>query len=249
MAVNWDDFTPVDNKTPVSPAYRPADVNWDAFTPVNKQNTGIGGDTLTGLKIGLERLPGMVTGLADVPIAAITDRRYADEAGDYLGKATGFQPAKWSKEAEEEYSPKYKASQAAVDQVWKDPNTNGWDVAGAYLTNPRMIGGMVAENAPQLLVGGVAGRGVLAAANKLAPLARVAPLVGEDLLLANKARDAAMTTRDIESGRMQAKAVQSALAVAMAKQDVPKAIKPEVWEFDFHRDRYGNLQRITAREQ
>ena len=58
-----------------------------------------------------------------------------------------------------------------------------------------------------------------------------------------------MTTRDIVAGRMQAKAVQSALAVAMAKQDVPKAIKPEVWEFDFHRDRYGNLQRITAREQ
>ena len=37
-----------------------------------KQNSGFAGDVGTGLKIGLEQLPGMATGLADIAAAPIS---------------------------------------------------------------------------------------------------------------------------------------------------------------------------------
>lgn len=91
--------------------------DWSSVgTPVGdpkKQNKGMAGDVVTDLKRGIEQIPGIVTGLADIPIAAVTGDTYADKAANVLGDITGFQPAKWAKDAEVEYSPKRRVSSAA----------------------------------------------------------------------------------------------------------------------------------------
>lgn len=126
-----------------------------------KQNTSLVGDLGTDLKRGVEQLPGIATGLADIPAAALTGRRFVDEGFDKLGEATGFQPGKWSEEAREEYSPERQAGTAEIDKAWEEGDA--LDVAGAYAGNPSNVAGLVVESLPQMVAGGLAGRGALAA--------------------------------------------------------------------------------------
>lgn len=70
-----------------------------------KQNTSLAGDLVTDLKIGTQGIPGTLTGLGDIAAGAVGLNRPFDRAADYLGEKTGFQPAKWAKTAEREYSP------------------------------------------------------------------------------------------------------------------------------------------------
>ena len=76
--------------------------------PNPKQNTGYLGDTATGLKRGVEQIPGTVTGLADLavsPISKVTGiNRPFSRMADAAGEATGFQPGKWSEQAADHYS-------------------------------------------------------------------------------------------------------------------------------------------------
>lgn len=126
-----------------------------------EQNTSLLGDLGTDLKRGVQKLPGVVTGLADVVAGAVTGQRFADDAADSIGEATGFQPSKWSEEARDEYSPARQAGTAEIDQAWEDGGAA--NIAGAYARNPGSIAGLVTESLPQMLAGGIAGRGVLAA--------------------------------------------------------------------------------------
>ena len=163
---NWDDFTPVQGaKAPASAA--PA-TNWDDFSPV--EGGGTVSDLGKSLKAGVQRLPGMATGLADLPIALATGTRPFTTAADYLGKATGFQPGKWADETN--FSQGYQDSKKSVDEAWKgfddvskDQSTSKMDavrklvsdapqIAGAYLQNPNYTLGQVAESVPGIFAGG-----------------------------------------------------------------------------------------------
>lgn len=125
-----------------------------------KRNTGFAGDIGTDLKRGVLGLPGMVTGLLDIPVKAITGESMVGKGWDEIGKLTGVQPAKWRDEAAAKYSEGRVASQKEVGDAWGDPNKNGWDVAGAIVRNPGLIAGTIAESAPAMVTG--AGVGNLA---------------------------------------------------------------------------------------
>ena len=124
-----------------------------------KQNASLLGDLGTDLKRGVQQLPGVVTGLADVGVGALTGRRVVDETADKIGEATGFQPSKWQEEAQQEYSPQRQQGTAEIEQAWEEGDA--LDIAGAYASNPGNVAGLVAESLPQMLAGGAIGRGAL----------------------------------------------------------------------------------------
>ena len=111
------------------------------------------------LKVGVQKLPGMVTGLADLPIALTTGARPFTKAADALGEATGFQPGKWA--GETKFSHGYEDRKKAVDAAWKD--WSAADIAGAYLSNPAYTANQVAEALPSMVAGGVASKALLGA--------------------------------------------------------------------------------------
>jgi len=133
---------------------------------------GIVNDTLVGLGKGTMQLPGAVTGLADIPLGLAGLNRPVSRAADYFGEKTGFQPSKWAEQANADYSPAMREAQANINQVWDDPNTNGLDVAKAYLDNPRSIYGTVVESLPSMVAGNTFGR----AATGLSALSKNVPV-------------------------------------------------------------------------
>lgn len=146
-----------------------------------KQNKSVLGDIGTSLKRGAQQLPGALTGVADIGIGAITGERYASQTADVIGEATGFQPGKWAEEARQEYSPQYQTGAAEIDKAWEDGSAS--EIAGAYLRNPRNVAGVIAESAPSMAAGGLAGRGALMAG-------RAAGLVSAPVTAAQAARQA-----------------------------------------------------------
>jgi len=137
-----------------------------------KQNKGIIGDIGTGLKRGVEQMPGMVTGIADIaaaPVSAITGiNRPFSRAADYVGEKTGFQPSKWAEQAAQEYSPEMQQSLKAVEQA--DGFTGTLKAIGE---NPRSAVNLIAESLPSTLAGGILARGAMGAvvgAEKLAAM-------------------------------------------------------------------------------
>ncbi|WEL95673.1 LPD38 domain-containing protein [Delftia tsuruhatensis] len=141
------------------PAAQPASSSQiDAFL-----GEGGKGGTLSDLgksvKAGVQRLPGMITGLADLPIALATGARPVTAAADALGEATGFQPGKWADETK--FSPAYEAGRQNVDEAWKDGSAG--DIALAYLKNPAYTANQVAESLPSMVAGGVIGRAAMGA--------------------------------------------------------------------------------------
>jgi hypothetical protein len=196
----------------------------------SKQNTSLVSDLGTDLKRGAQKLPGVATGLADVAVAGLTGRRFVDETADKLGEMTGFQPSKWSEEARDEYSPERQAGAAEIDKAWDEGTAT--DVAGAYLSNPGNVAGLVAESLPQMLAGGVVGRGALAAgratglvgapatAAQAATQGAIAGGVGEGAVMAGGAMD--QISDDVDPRRAAAAAaatgvVGGALGAAGAK--------------------------------
>lgn len=180
-----------------------------AAKPSHKQNTSLLGDLGTDLKRGVQKLPGIVTGLADIPVAALTNKRFVDETADKVGELTGFQPKVWAEQARDEYSPERQAGSAEIDQAWE--GGTAMDVAGAYASNPGNMAGLVAESLPQMLAGGVIGRGALAAgraagvigapatAAKAASQAAIAGGAGEGAVIAGGSMD--QIDREVEPRR------------------------------------------------
>lgn len=152
-------------------------------TPSVEQNKSLLGDLGTDLKRGVQQLPGVVTGLADVGVGALTGRRVVDETADAIGEATGFQPSKWQEEARQEYSPQRQQGTAEIEQAWEEGDA--LDIAGAYASNPGNVAGLVAESLPQMLAGGAIGRGALVGG-------RAAGLIASPATAAQAARQAAI---------------------------------------------------------
>lgn len=168
---------------------------FDDLIPKKKQNKGIAGDLATDLKRGVEQLPGIVTGLADIPIAAVTGESYADKAANALGGITGFAPAKWAKEAEAEYSPARQTARQNVDQAWKENEspfsdaakgdfTGIGNVAKSYIENPQQLVGSVVESLPSMVGGAKVGQALTKAAGFVAPT--LAGAVGEGGVMAGQ---------------------------------------------------------------
>ncbi len=137
-----------------------------------KQNKGILGDIGTGLKRGVQQMPGMVTGLADIaaaPVSAATGiNRPFSRGADWLGEQTGFQPGKWAEQAGAEYSPEMQQSLKNVEEA-----KGFFPTLGAIAQNPRVAANLVAESLPSTIAGGLLARGAMGAvagAEKLAAM-------------------------------------------------------------------------------
>lgn len=122
------------------------------------------------VKAGVQRLPGAVTGLADIPFALAAGARPFTKAADALGEATGFQPGKWADETK--FSPAYEAGRQNVDEAWKDGSAG--DIALAYLKNPGYTANQVVESLPSMVAGGVVGRAAMGAGSVAARAANAA---------------------------------------------------------------------------
>ncbi|RRV29679.1 hypothetical protein EGJ23_01705 [Pseudomonas sp. o96-267] len=151
------EIDPLDTPSPAGGGLKPFTGALDSEKP--EQNKSLIGDLGTDLKRGVQQLPGVVTGLADVGVGALTGRRVVDETADKIGEATGFQPSKWQEEARQEYSPQRQQGTAEIEQAWEEGDA--LDIAGAYASNPGNVAGLVAESLPQMLAGGAIGRGAL----------------------------------------------------------------------------------------
>lgn len=141
---------------------------------VQQRNSGLMGDTMTALKQGVEQLPGMITGIADMPTALTGGYRPFTAAAGYLGEKTGFQPGKWAKEADNEYSQGHREEAGNVEQAWKQIEGAGFmdqvkelltnpEIAKAYATNPAYTLTQVIQSLPSMAAGGVASRGLMIA--------------------------------------------------------------------------------------
>ena len=125
-------------------------------------------DLAKSVKVGVQRLPGMVAGLADLPVALATGARPFTAAADALGEATGFQPGKWADETQ--FSAAHEESKKAVDAAWQDGSAA--DIAKAYIANPGYTANQVAEALPGMVAGGLAGRVLMGVGRVAAPAAR-----------------------------------------------------------------------------
>lgn len=132
------------------------------------ESGGTASDLGKSLKVGAQRLPGMVTGLADLPFALAAGARPVTKAADALGEATGFQPGKWADETK--FSPAYNEGKANIDKAWKDGSAG--DIALSYLQNPAYTANQVVESVPSMVAGGLAGRALMGVGRVAAPLAK-----------------------------------------------------------------------------
>jgi N12 class adenine-specific DNA methylase len=139
--------------------------------PVGKPNHS---DLGLSIMRGIAEIPGIATGIADLPFALSGLGRPISDTAEKIGKAIGFSPGQKAKELESQYSPEYVKSQQDIDAAWKDQNKNGFDVAAEYLKNPMYSVNQVAESAPSMLAGGAIGRGLMTAGRVLTPAAEVA---------------------------------------------------------------------------
>lgn len=189
MTTNFDDVFANDGYGTDSPADDFDAVFGNAEYKPQKQNTGLLGDIGTDLKRGALKLPGAVTGLADIPVGIVTGERKVSQWADSVGEATGFQPGKWADEAAKEYSPKRQAGAEEIDTAWEEGGAA--DIAGAYLRNPGNIAGLVAESLPSMVAGGLAGRAAMGVAGlagrSLSPV--VAGAAGEAAVSAGQAME------------------------------------------------------------
>ena len=180
-----------------SSASNPFD-QFDAPPANKKQNKGIAGDLVTDLKRGVEQLPSIVTGLADIPVAAITGKPLIGQAADTVGGITGFAPSKWARDAEAEYSPGRVEARRNVDQAWEDNKTPFADAAGgdfrgigqiakSYIQNPQQLVGSVVESLPSMVGGAKAGQFAAKTLGVIAP--KTAGFVGEGAVMAGQQMD------------------------------------------------------------
>ncbi|MDR0261293.1 MAG: hypothetical protein LBI76_15945, partial [Comamonas sp.] len=146
---------------------------------LEKDAGGVVSDLAKSVKVGVQRLPGMAAGLADLPIAAVSGARPVTAAADAIGKATGFQPGKWADETK--FSAGHEQGRKAVDAAWEPTvkagqehgylskeylsslGANAGAIALAQLENPAYTANQVAESLPSMVAGGVVGRAVMGA--------------------------------------------------------------------------------------
>lgn len=150
----WEmDYGP---EEPQSAQPAPWELPWDV--PEEQPKKKSGNDFTNALKIGVQKLPGAVTGIADTVAGVAGFDRPFDKLTDKLGEQTGFQPEKWAKENEQNYSDELKAAQENVNRVWDDKTKSWVDIAKTYIDNPIVTGKTLVESLPSTVAGGALGR-------------------------------------------------------------------------------------------
>lgn len=178
-----------------------------------KKNQGAMSDLGTDLKIGVQQLPGAIAGIADIPVALLTGERHVSKLADKAGEITGFQPGKWAKQNEAEYSDERRQAQQDVEQAWESGDAG--DIAGAYLKNPvHNIGGLVARSIPGMVAGGAIGKGVQLAAKGVSAVAGGA--LGEGAITAGSSMND--TPEDADARRAAVAALGAGAGTAVLGQ-------------------------------
>lgn len=142
----------------------------------------VASDIGTSLKRGVQALPGVVTGVADLGPAAAFGVRPFNTAADVVGDITGFKPGQWAKQAQ--LSPENEKAARDVGGAWAgagggetfgDQATRfleaAPDIAKAYARNPAYVANQVAESLPASLAGGVVSRPLVTAGRAVIPAA------------------------------------------------------------------------------
>lgn len=141
------------------------------YKAAHPQNTSRLQDIQTDLARGSLSLPGMATHLLDLPSQLIMGATPFSNLATRAGEATGYQPTKRAAELQQQYSPQRVLSQKEITEAWKTaPGADA--IAGAYVTNPMYTLGSIAESAPSILAGGLAGRGLGALTGVSSPAIR-----------------------------------------------------------------------------
>jgi hypothetical protein len=137
-------------------------------------------DTLQDIGRGALKLPGTVTGLADIPAGLAGLDRPFSRAADIVGERTGFQPGKWAEQTQ--YSPERQQSMQNTREAWDAYNrgeTSLPSAIGSTLANPRAVVGNIAESLPSMVAGGLGARALIGAK-------ALAPAVGEGAVMAGQ---------------------------------------------------------------
>ena len=126
----------------------------------SERNKGALGDLGTALKVGVLRAPSAVTGLLDIPVAAVTGRPMVSEGWDAIGDLTGLDFDTWANEAaQRDFSQTHQQGEREFQQA------QGFgDSAMALLRNPTYALSMGAESLPGMALGGVYGKALRGAA-------------------------------------------------------------------------------------
>lgn len=147
-------------------------------------------DTAQDVIQGALRIPGAITGLADIPAGLMGFNRPFDRATDYIGEKTGIQPGKLADSIQaNNYSPERVAANQRLDQTWQDYQSDKIGLGEALadtVTNPRALLGNVVGSVPSMYAGGMLGNAARAAG--LVSKAAV-PFVGEGAVMAGQAMD------------------------------------------------------------
>ena len=169
--------------------------------PPKNENTSFMSDIGSGLKYGIQKLPSIATGLADLTTTVIgapikqglkaagvevADRPF-DTLANMAGEATGFTPGRWADQIHTQLTPETRAQIAENKQAWDDPNTSFLDAAVTTIANPRAALYGVAQSAAPMLAGGFVGRGAGILGGIASDTARAA--IGEGAVMAGQAMD------------------------------------------------------------
>ena len=122
-----------------------------------EQSKGLGGDTWRDLKSGVQQLPGALAGLVELPVTMATGARPISNAATAIGRATGFQPGKWSEENQASKTDEYQRQAAEYQRVSDDPDAGVIDMLGTLVKNPRVALSAATQSLPGMLAGGVGG--------------------------------------------------------------------------------------------
>lgn len=138
-------------------------------------------DTGSAVISGALRVPGMATGLLDIPFGYAGLDRPISRGWEAIGDRIGVSPGKLADDIDQNaLSSELLQSRQAVDDAWRDGNA--LDIAQAYVENPRTIADTVTRSVPAMLAGGLLGRAVVGAG-------AVGGAVGEGMLSAGGAMD------------------------------------------------------------
>lgn len=184
------------------------------------QNSGDIQDFGTNLNIGVRQIPGILTGLADIPAGLVGFDRPFDRASSAVGEAIGVDNKSAIERLRTELSPATQRSQRAVEE------TKGFFPSiGAYLDNPRAIVADVTASLPSTVAGGGVGGVIAKTAAKQAIKTNsgriagalsnraVAAGAGEGLVAAGAQMDS--ISKDIDPRKAAVAAVATGLATAV----------------------------------
>jgi len=195
-------------------------------------------DEWNSVRIGLQRLPGAVTSLLDLPSAVAFGTRPLSSITDWVGEATGIQPGKWADDNEYKFSPEYYAQQRNIGRAYDQNVTQDQgllreamdviksipELATAYAQNPGYTLNQVLQSLPAMLAGGVGGRGLMGIGKQAAkqiPLRGAQGVAGQSV----GALERAVGTR--WASPLAAGAGEGGIAAGQNMQQVMEALGPD----------------------